>query len=345
MSDDINEFMKGVYKDIGESDFNQDVYGWLDTGIKPLNHALSGLYSGGIPMGRVTEIAGAESTGKTALATHVAVETQKKDGIVLFLDYEHAFSIARAKKVGLSIDPTKWIYKQPNTAEEGFGIIESIAERADKVKLERPITVIVDSVACMPTVEEMKADFKDMNMKTNLSLAMVMSRSLRKIVPMINKTHITLLFINQLRDNPGAMYGPKTKTPGGKALKFQCSVQVRLSKIEKLYKDKSNKEIIGEVVKVVNKKNKVYIPFKECEYISDFKTGIDFIATHVRYAAKLGLLGDSKGWVDWDGQKMRKDELTDILTSDKEAYNKFLEMFVDEEIDEETGEVIENITV
>lgn len=347
MPEDVNAFMKDVYKSIGKSDCNQDVNDWIDTGLLQLNKVLSGSYKNGIPVGRVTEIAGAESSGKTALATHIAIETQKKGGLVIFLDYEHAFSMYKAKQAGLSDKEGMLIYKQPTSAEEGFALIEKLADVVKKHNSDRMITVIIDSVATMPTLAELEADYEKLNMKTNLSLAMVMSRCLRKVVPVVNKHNITLLMINQLRDNPGATYGPKTKTPGGKALKFYASVRLQLRKASKITVEKT-KEVIGEVIEVSNQKNKVSIPFRTCQYISDFKKGVNFVESHIEYAKSKGWLGNTKGWLEWNGQKVRKKELIEDLIQDNELYMKFLGLFVDEpdddemdgvDFDLETGEV------
>ena len=331
-----NDFMKSIYKEIGGSDTNQDVHDWLSTGVLPLNKAISGSYSGGIPVGRVTECMGASSSGKSLLATMVSIETQKRDGLVVFLDYEHAFSVERAKRIGLTTDPNKWIYKQPNSAEEGFKIIEKVATMVRDNDIDKYVTIVIDSVASMPTLAEVGTDYDKLNMKTNLALAAMLSASLKKLVPIINKTNTTLFMINQLRDNPGVMYGPKDKTPGGNALKYYASVRIKIKKGQKI---EEGKEIVGELATASTIKNKVYAPFKECEYRGSFTEGIDLVGTHIDYAAKIGLLGGAKGWVMWNDEKMRRADLTSILKADKEQYEKFLELFTDEVIDPETGEV------
>jgi recombination protein RecA len=332
-----NNFMKDIHKELGESDFNQDVSGWLSTGVLPLNKAISGRYDGGIPMGRVTEISGLESTGKTLIAQMVMNETQKIGGLAVFLDYEHSFSISRARQVGMSDDANQWFYKQPENAEKGFEIAEFIAKKVRDNDKDIPVTIVFDSIAAMSTQSEVEASYGNMNMNTHTSLAKFLATALKLLVPVISKTNVTILFLNQIKDSPGKMFGPSTTTPGGKAMKYHASVRIEIAKGKPI---EENKEIIGINARVKTIKNKVYAPFKECEYRGSFTEGIDLVGTHIDYAAKIGLLGNSKGWVEWNGEKMRRADLTSILKSDKEQYEKFLELFVDDEINPETGEVV-----
>ena len=204
------DFIDKIYKEIGESDFNQDVKDWLSTGLLPLNRAISGKYDGGFPVGRITEIYGGASSGKTLLATRACIETQAKDGLAVFLDYEHAFSLSRAKSLGLLDEKYMWIYKQPQTAEEGFRIVEFIANTVRQENPDKFVTVIVDSIASMVTKEELETGYGESNMRTRLSLPAAMSESLKKIAPVVSKTNITLIFLNQTRDNPGVLFGDKT---------------------------------------------------------------------------------------------------------------------------------------
>jgi len=312
-----------IYKEIGENDLNQDVKDWLGSGFLPLNECISGKYDGGFPVGRITEIFGAESCGKTLLATMALIETQKKGGIAVFLDYEHAFSLSRAKQLGLNDSKDQWIYKQPETAEDGFKMIEAIANAVRDADSSKYITVIVDSIASMMTKEELDADYDESTMKTKLSLASVLSASLKKLASLVNKTNITLILLNQIRDNPGVMFGEKEKTSGGRALKFYCSTRIKLSKIGKI---KDGDKIIGEKVVAQIVKNKVFEPFKTCEYISNFKDGIDLVGSHIAYAKDLGLLGSTKGWVEWAGKKFRENELINALKDNEEEYNKLLQI-------------------
>jgi recombination protein RecA len=319
-------FIDKIYKEIGESDFNQDVRDWLSTGLLPLNKALSGDYHKGIPVGRITEIIGGPSTGKTLLATMALIETQRRDGIGVLLDYEHAFSLSRAKKLGLSDDRNKWIYKQPPTAEEGFRIVEFIANAVRNENPDKFVTIVKDSVASMITQEEAKVGYGEGNMRTRLSLPVVMSESLKKIAGIVSKTNITLIYLNQTRVNPGVVYGDSETTPGGNALKFYASVRLRLSKGGKIKGD-DEKTVIGENVKAGTIKNKVYEPFRDCEYITHFTDGINLELSHINFLDKQGKFGDSKGWLELDGKKYRRDQLLDLAKSDPAINAKILSMF------------------
>jgi len=321
-----------IYKEIGESDFNQDVKDWLDTGLKPLNKRISGHYNGGFPVGRITEIYGGPSCGKTLLATNACIETQKRDGLAIFLDHEHAFSLSRGRKLGLSDDKNLWIYKQPTTAEESFKIIEYVANMIRTEYPDKYVTIIEDSVASMVTEEELNTEYGDENMRTRNSLPMLMSTALKKLSAVVSKTNITLIFLNQTRDNPGVMFGSKEKTPGGNSLKFYASVRIRLSKRGKITIDGSKDgEIIGETVKAQTVKNKVYEPFKECDYTTHFKNGINLVISHIDEAVKLGIIEKSGAWYNFEGCKVQgKDKLIATFDSDPALYEAMLANFVDE---------------
>jgi recombination protein RecA len=253
------------------------------------------------------------------------------------LDFEHAFSISRAKQLGLIDDKDKWLYKQPETAEEGFKIIDAIVNAVRKYDIDKHITVVIDSVASMMTKEELEAGYDESNMKTKLSLAALLSASLKKIANLINKANITLLLLNQVRDNPGIMFGDKEKTAGGRAIKFYCSTRIKLSKSGKI-KD-ANDKIIGETIVAQITKNKVYEPFNVCEYISDFVDGINLELTHLKDLKEKGYFGDIKGWYEFGGKKYREKDLLDLMKNDKNFYNEILKLyFSDTPIKEATND-------
>lgn len=322
------DFAKELEAKLGPSDEAEEACDFLSTGVLPLNFILSGTYVGGIPVGRIVEIYGGESSGKTALATMIMSEAQKKGGLAVFLDYENTFDPRRARVFGLNTSDraTFWL-KKPETTEACFQYIEKIAEIIEDAKargkISAPTVIVVDSVAAMSTMAECETDYGDLNMKTNLSLAMVLSRCLKKITSTIHKNNITLLFLNQTRDNPGVLYGEKEKTTGGKALKFYASTRIRLTKEKRVQGE--DKSVLGEIVRAVVVKNKVFRPYGECVYTSSFTEGIDLIDTHVNFAAEAGILGTTKGWVEYNGQKMRRKELVDNLKSSADEYREFLE--------------------
>lgn len=317
-------FVDDVYKAIGANDENQDVSDWLSTGILQLNKAIGGSYDRGFPIGRIIEVYGAESCGKTLLATFAIKETQDKGGLGIFLDYEHAFSSSRAVALGMSVEPGKWIYKQPETAEEGFALIEKIVELARKNDTKRPITVVIDSVASMSTQSEVDAGFDESNMKTKLSLAAIMSPSLKKLASLVNKTNITLIFLNQVRDNPGVMYGDKESTPGGRALKFYASVRIKLRKSDKI-KD-SNDVIIGQKVIAQIVKNKCFDPFREAEYEGSFSEGVNLYTSLIDEAEEVGVLKKSGKYLTMpDGTNKYRSQIEKEMRADVTKYESLLD--------------------
>jgi len=320
--------IKEITSAIGESDANQGVSDWLSTGILPLNYAMSGSYKGGFPVGRISEVYGAASSGKTLLATMALIETQKKGGVAVLMDFEHAFSIERAEQLGLSSLAEHWIYKQPNTAEAGFSMIEKICEIMLKHDPERHVTIVIDSTASMVTESELKAGFEDGNMKTRLSLAVAMSGALKLLAGIISRTNTTLIFLNQTRDNPGIMFGDKETTPGGNAQKFYASLRLRLRKGAKI-KDKDG-VVTGEEVTAMTVKNKVHRPFVESKYFSSFVEGVDLYETHITALHDMGLLGATKGWLEFAGKKYRAVELNAMCREDSAFYNDMLAMFTTE---------------
>lgn len=290
-----------IYKEIGESDYNQDVKDWLGTGYMPLNKIIGGRYDAGFPVGRVIEIFGGPSSGKTLLATMACIQTQKKDGLAVFLDHEHAFSLSRAVSVGLDQDRYRWIYKQPTTAEESFKWIETIAELVRKEHPDKFVTVIIDSVASMITKAELETEYGAETMKTRLELPLLLSSALKKLSRIVSKTNVTLILLNQTRDNPGVMFGDKKSTPGGNALKFYASVRVKLTKTGKV-KDDDNR-IIGDKVRAEVIKNKVFEPFYTTEYVTNFTCGINLVRSHIEDLKKLKAFGGSGTWIEFGGEK------------------------------------------
>lgn len=325
---DDNSFIDELYEAIGENDCNQTVSDYLSTGILPLNKIISGKYDGGIPVGRITELYGKSSSGKTLIATMAMIETQKKGGIAVFLDFEHAFSSDRAETLGLSLDKTKWIYKQPDTAEGAFDGVEKIIGIVRKSAIQKPITIVFDSVASMVTKEEFEATYENVNMKTRLSLASFMSSALRKIVGQAAKFNITLIFLNQTRDNPmhQQTHTAKEYTSGGNAMKFYASVRLELRKGIKV--ELEDKSVIGEQVTAKTVKNKIYSPFKTTSYVSNFDMGIDLVATHIGALEEQGVFGNSRGWLVWNGENIRKKEIIEKCRADKEFYDNILKNFV-----------------
>jgi protein RecA len=332
------------YKELGENHCNQSVDYYLTTGLKQLDFALSGrYYGGGFGAGRIHEIYGGESSGKTMIATMVMAAAQAAGGIAMFLDYEHSFDQYRAMTLGLNIDNTsgKWFYQQPDTAEDGFEKIEKIVNMLIESESTVPVCIVVDSVASMNTREELEAGFNQ-NMRTKLSLAATMSSSLKRIKSLVSSSNVTLLFLNQTRTNPSQTFGDSDVVAGGNALKFYASTRTKLSKG---FKIKDGDNVVGENVKAMTLKNKLFMPFKEAKFKTDFSIGIDMYVSHFdELNERLGLITDdetqwlhmtSKGRYTMDGVKYHGwNKLKEGLLTVDGAYDKMLALFPIEEASE-----------
>lgn len=320
------------YDLIGENHFNQGVDEYLPTGVKQYDFALSGRYiNGGFGCSRIHEIYGGESSGKTMIATMAMAEAQRRKGIAVFLDYEHSFDMQRAQTLGLSMERGKWFYQQPETAEDGFEIIEKMANMMSEKYPDQHICVVVDSVASMNTKEELEAGFEQ-NMRTKLSLAACMSSSLKRIKTLVSSCKMTLIFLNQTRTNPSMTFGDSDTVAGGNALKFYASTRTKLSKFGKI---KEGDEVIGENVKALIIKNKIYMPFKVAQYKTDFSQGVDVLQSHFDELERLKLITKESefitkagAWFSIDGVKYQGwNNFKDGIINTPGAYDKMLEMF------------------
>ena len=249
---------KDFFKALGSNHSNQGVEYYIPTGVRQIDYALSGrYYGGGFGAGRIHEIYGGESSGKTMIATMAMAATQRLGGIAMFLDYEHSFDQYRGQTLGLNISNSDgtWFYQQPETAEDGFETIEKIVALMIETDPERPVIIVADSVAAMQTREELAAGFEQ-NMRTKLSLAAIMSSSLKRLKTLVSSCNVTLLFLNQTRTNPAQTFGDSDTTAGGNALKFYASTRMKLSKISKV-KDGDN--VTGENVNAITTKHSFYV--------------------------------------------------------------------------------------
>ena len=276
------------------------------------------------------------NSGKTLLATMAMIETQRKGGLAVFLDHEHSFSIARAQQLGLSIEPQHWLFKQPMTAEEGLGIVKTVCELVDQKGSAKHVTAVIDSVAAMVTKEELEAGLDGGNMRTRLSLAAAMSSNLKKVVGIVNKRNVTLIFLNQVRLKPGVIYGDNESTSGGEALKFFASTRIRLSKGPKVKESSDPKsEIVGEKVHAKVVKNKVHRPFQQVEWTSDFTFGIDLDTSHVEALVAMGKLQSKAGFIEFEGKKYRQRQLVAYMKDEPGVRARIIGMFLDDNTKQE----------
>ena len=290
------QFGKGSIMKLGEhSSLNVDA---ISTGSLDLDIALG---IGGVPRGRIIEIYGPESSGKTTVALHISAEAQKRGGAVAFIDAEHALDPSYARNVG--VDTENLIVSQPDTGEQGLEITEALV-RSGAIDV-----VVVDSVAALVPRAEIEGEMGDSHVGLQ---ARLMSQALRKLTGTINKSNCIVIFINQLREKVGVMFGNPETTTGGRALKFYASVRMDVRRIDSI---KQGDEIIGNRTRVKIMKNKVAPPFRECEFDILYGKGISRSGEVLDLAVDLDIINKSGSWFSYEGQRLGqgRDNIKELL--------------------------------
>ncbi|MBI3620900.1 MAG: recombinase RecA [Nitrospirae bacterium] len=280
------QFGKGTIMRLGSDGVVADV-ATVSSGSLGLDIALG---VGGLPRGRVIEIFGPESSGKTTLTLHAVAETQRAGGVAAFIDAEHALDMNYAKKLGVHADDL--LVSQPDTGEQALEVAETLV-RSGAVDL-----IVVDSVAALVPRAELEGEMGDAHMGLQ---ARLMSQALRKLTAAISKSHTTVIFINQIRMKIGVMFGNPETTTGGNALKFYASVRLDIRRIESL---KEGQEVIGNRVRVKVVKNKLAPPFRQAEFDVLFNEGISRVGELIDLGTEKGFVEKSGAWYTYKGERI-----------------------------------------
>lgn len=306
---------------------HQAVTQFISTGYPPLDNAISASYvNGGIPAGRIVEIFGPPSAGKTAIATNVMVNAQEMGGFAVFQDHENSFDLELAKTFGLNDDPDYWVYNKPDTFEHSVDQVQRIMEIARGMifkdekfvpngaplfPMDVPVVAVFDSLASMvpqSVLVDAKGKARDAssrNMNDTTALARATSAHFPRLALIAERMNVTLIFLNQARTKIGVMYGDPTTTPGGNAPEYYASVRIKLGRsmlVEESTKEKLGQRIGAEVIK-----NKIAAPFKRAEwdflFMKDGTGRFDVIGGCIEELVKLGKIERSGAWTTWDGKK------------------------------------------
>ena len=280
------EFGKGSIMRLGEAQANMNIE-VISTGILPLDVALG---VGGVPRGRIIEVFGPESSGKTTVTLHMIAEAQKNGGVAAFIDAEHALDPVYAQKLGVNID--ELLISQPDTGEQALDIVDALV-RSGAVDI-----IVVDSVAALVPKSEIDGDMGDSHVGLH---ARLMSQAMRKLTGIINKSRTTAIFINQIREKVGVMFGSPETTTGGRALKFYASVRIDVRRVDTI---KQGSDSVGNRTRAKIVKNKIAPPFKQAEFDIIYGEGVSRLSCVVDLGVELDIVEKSGAWFSYNGNRL-----------------------------------------
>ena len=336
-SDELANFLDEI---IGGNAEQIGIRNWLDTGIPELNVALSDDIDKGVPGGRLIEIYGPESSGKTFLATMIMISAQKSGGVAGFSDHERSFETKLAEKLGLSLERHKFAYVRPQTFEESIDIAINFCEKIreqEAIDPKAPLVWVFDSVASMVPHDKLFDDkgnrrpLGSYNMRDSLALAKSCSQMLPVLAQFAEDNNMTVILLNQEREKPGVMFGNPITTPGGRAVRFYSSTRLAIGKRELTNGKKGDeKEVIGFECGVTAVKNKAARYGRKARwkviYSDNGGVEVDVLATNLDYLIRQGIIEKSGNRVVWEGSKQYEKTLLETLRKDPDANNKLLEI-------------------
>ena len=324
MATSVADLVAQLDKELGANAGGQQVTHFIDTGFPPLNKIMSGRYDGGLPMGRMVEMFGESSTGKTALATQWMVKAQQMGGVAGFIDWERSFDVGLAEGFGLKSERPYWLYSKPKTWEEGNVTAAKackIIRESKVIKPDAPILFVFDSIAAALPKSQAEKEIDEYTMNDTTALARVTSTTLKAMAQHCEEYNATFLYLNQMRLKPGVVYGDPRTTPGGKAMEFYATARLALGRQKIMELVDGNKEFIGQNVSIQCVKSKMTKPFQETAIRMSFDelgaAQFDTITSLLDYLIANKLITYSKPRVTWtDGKQYFVKALAEKIRTD-----------------------------